>query len=198
MNRFESFPDRAITLSGSISMEFLRLGINRFHQACRWVQELPYGYNTNRDDIMVLFKERKGSCTTKHAVIATLARELGLSIRKYIGIYPMTDDLVTGSGELLARFELPYLPMVHCFLGDGTHRVDLTEGNRNGKNHSIEEFLYVQRVEPNISAKDEYLLYRQALKAQILTRPEWHGIEMKSILQARQEGLELLRKVLLS
>ena len=30
--------------------------------------------------------------------------------------------------------------MIHCFLIYDSYRVDLTEGNNNGKNHSIEEF----------------------------------------------------------
>ncbi len=33
---------------------------------------------------MILFKEKMGSCTTKHAVIATLAEELKLPVQKNI------------------------------------------------------------------------------------------------------------------
>ena len=36
--------------------------------------------------------------------------------------------------------------MVHCFLQFNDFRVDLTEGNQNGKNRSIEEFLFVKKV----------------------------------------------------
>jgi hypothetical protein len=52
--------------------------------------------------------------------------------------------------------------MIHCFLVYENYRVDLTEGNSNGKNRFIKEFVYIQQVAPNISAKDEYLLYRKA------------------------------------
>ncbi|HZX10486.1 MAG TPA: hypothetical protein VFG01_06005, partial [Acidobacteriota bacterium] len=173
---------------------FLSLGINRFINACRYVHELPYGYNTNRDDLMVLFKENKGTCTTKHAVIATLAVELNLPIEKNVGIYAMTKEIVTGTDEILKKFNLPYVPMVHCFLVYGEYRVDLSEGNNNGKNRSIEEFLYSQWVEPNISAKAEYLIYRNALKDHILKRKEMEGVEILKILHAREEGLHLLKK----
>ena len=50
---------------------------------------MPYGSNSNKDDILILFKEGYGSCTTKHAVIATLAEELGIPISKSTGIYAM-------------------------------------------------------------------------------------------------------------
>jgi len=44
-----------------------------------------------------------------------------------------------------------------------------------------------------MSAKDEYLLYRKALKEPILLREELKGVDIKRILQAREEGIKLLR-----
>jgi hypothetical protein len=104
----------------------------------------------------------------------------------------MTEEIVTGTKEILEKYNLPYVPMVHCYLVCCDYRVDLSEGNKNGKNRSIEDFLYTQRVEPNISAKDEYLLYRKALKVHILTRKEMGGVDIKQILHAREEGLKQL------
>ena len=83
--------------------------------------------------------------------------------------------------------------MVHCFLVYQNYGVDLTEGNNNGKNEPIDEFLYTEAVIPNISAKDEYLLYRKALKERILLREELKDIDIKRILQAREEGIKLLK-----
>jgi hypothetical protein len=171
----------------------LNLGINSFQKACAYVHELPYGYNSDRDDLMILFKEKMGSCATKHAVIATLAAELGCGIFKYTGIYPMTEELVTGTQKILSRYELPYVPMVHCFLVYKENRVDLSQGNLNGKNGPIDDFLYTEKVEPLISVKEEYLLYRRALRDRVLTRPEVEAKDMKTILKAREEGLALLR-----
>jgi len=194
MDKLTVFPDKPLSNAGIISSKFLSLGIKSFNQACRYVQELPYGYNSNRNDLMILFKEKKGTCTTKHAVIATLAKELNLSIEKSIGIYTMTEEIVTGTDEILKERHLPYVPMIHCFLVYGQYRVDLSEGNNNGKNRSIEEFLYTQRVEPNLSEKAEYLLYRKALKDSILNRKEMKGVEIAQILRAREQGLHLLKK----
>ncbi len=77
MNPFKVFPDKQITEAGPISKTFLGIGIRRFLDACRYVHAQPYGYNSDRDDLMILFKEKMGTCTTKHAVIASLAAELG-------------------------------------------------------------------------------------------------------------------------
>ena len=193
MESFTILPDKSITARGIVSRKFLDLGISRFIDACRYVHHLPYGYNSDRDDLMILFKEGMGSCTTKHAVIATLAQELGLPIVKIIGIYRMVEKIVTGTDSILDRYNLPYLPMVHCFLEYDNHWIDLTEGNHNGKNQSIDNFLYTQTVVPNISAKEEYLLYRKALTNRILVGDELPGIQLKQVLQAREEGLELLK-----
>lgn len=193
MDSLNVLPNKPISPAGLISDEFLSLGITFFMDACRYVHRLPYGYNSDRDDILILFKEKMGSCTTKHAVIATLAEELNLPIQKQIGIYAMTDDIVTGTQRILEKYELPYVPMVHCFLAYQKKQVDLTIGNHNGKNRAPEEFFYTKTVSPNISAKDEYLLYRKALVDPILKREEMQGIDIKRVLHAREEGLALLR-----
>lgn len=193
MDTYSVFPDSPIGSFGPVSEVFLQRGIDTFRSACRWVHELPYGYNSDRDDLMILFEEKMGTCTTKHAVIATLAVELNLLVKKNIGIYAMTEKIVTGTDPILDKYGLPYVPMIHCFLADGEHRVDLTEGNANGKNRSIEDFLYTETVIPNIAGRDEYLKYRNALKEHILKRTELQGVDIKTILHAREEGLDLLK-----
>ena len=193
MDSYKVFPNSLIQSKGMISEKFISLGIKTFWDACKYVHELPYGYNSTTEDILILFEEGYGSCTTKHAVIATLAEELGIAVHKMIGIYGMNEEIVTGTNHILEKYHLPYLPMIHCFLIYDLYRVDLTEGNNNGKNHSLEEFLFTEKVIPNFSEKDEYLLYRKALKDDILIRKEMKGITMNDVLHARIEGIALLR-----
>jgi hypothetical protein len=109
------------------------------------------------------------------------------------GIYAMNEEIVTGANHILEKYHLPYLPMIHCFLANDSYRIDLTEGNKNGKNRSIEEFLFTLKVIPNISEKDEYLLYKTALKNHILNRKEMERIKMMDVLRARADGISLLR-----
>ena len=89
MDDFIVFPDKRIAENGPVSKMFIDLGIKSLHEACRYVHELPYGYNSNSDDLMILFKEKKGTCTTKHAVIGTLAQELALPVHKNVGRVPI-------------------------------------------------------------------------------------------------------------
>ena len=193
MDPIDVLPDAPIASSGDMAAQFRQRGMNTFLEACRYVHNLPYGYNSDRDSPLTLFDENKGSCTTKHAVIVLLAKETGLQVEKQVGIYPMTEVLVTGTGSILDAFALPYLPMIHCYLIYGTHRVDLTEGNHNGKNGPVDDFLFTATVPGNISAKEEYRLYRRALSEDILARSEFEGIDIKTVLHAREAGLTLLK-----
>lgn len=193
MDTYTLFPNPTIIERGIISDKFISLKIKTFHDACSYVHNLPYGYNSTTDDILILFKEGYGSCTTKHAVIATLAGELNIPIYKMVGIYAMNEEIVTGTNHILEKHHLPYLPMIHCFLVYNSYRVDLTEGNNNGKNRSLEEFLFTEKVIPNISEKDEYRLYKTALTNHILNHKEMEGIKIIDVLKARTEGIVLLR-----
>jgi len=193
MDKFNVFPEKAVTGTGPVPKAFQDLGIQSFQEACRYVHALPYGYNSDRDELMILFKEKMGTCSTKHAVIATLASELDLPITRGVGIYAMTEAIVTGTNKILTEYNLPYVPMIHCFLEYGKLRVDLTEGNHNGKNRPIDEFLYTDRVAAAIPARDEYMIYRKALSEVILKRDELKGVDIRRILHAREEGLNLLK-----
>jgi hypothetical protein len=64
MEAFPVVPDAIITDRGPVSRYFLNLGPRIFWDACRYVQELSYGYNSDRDDPMILFKEETGPSVT--------------------------------------------------------------------------------------------------------------------------------------
>ncbi|MFW9901635.1 MAG: hypothetical protein ACFFDY_10125 [Candidatus Thorarchaeota archaeon] len=194
MDPYNKLPDAEIKSVGEISSQFLKLGIRTFKEACDYVHNIEYGYNTNYDDKLIFFKENKGSCTSKHAVIAGLAEELNIPLYKHIGIYKLNEKISTGMKNILKKYNLPYVPIVHCFLVYQNYRFDLTEGNCNGKNTTIEDFIYEKRVEPFISVKDEYLLFKKILKEIILPSKEMAGVKERILLKAREESIILIKE----
>ena len=194
MDPYDILPNVEINPVGEISKKFLDLGIKSFKEAIDFVHNSEYGYNSDYDDKMIFFKENMGTCTTKHATIAGLAEELNIPIYKYVGVYKFKEEISTGANEILKKYNLPYVPMAHCFLVYNDYRFDLTEGNCNGKNTSIEEFIYTEKVDPFISRKDEYLLYKKVLKEKVLTSQEMEGTAERTILKAREESIILLKK----
>ena len=194
MDSYDILPDVEIKPVGDISKKFLELGIKSFKEALDFVHNSEYGYNTNADDKMIFFKENMGTCVTKHATIAGLAEELNIPLYKHVGIYKFTEEISTGTNEILKKYNLPYVPMAHCFLVYNNYRFDLTEGNCNGKNTTIENFVYEEKVDPQITRKDEYLLLKRVLKEYILPSKEMEGIKERSLLKAREESILLLKK----
>ncbi|MBY9006906.1 MAG: hypothetical protein KGD63_09115 [Candidatus Lokiarchaeota archaeon] len=194
MNSYDHLPKEKIKPLGIISKKFIELGIGSFSDACNFVHNKKYGYNTNYDDKLIFFKEKMGTCTTKHAIIAGLAEELNIPLYKYIGIYRFTKEISKGTDEILKKYGLPYVPMVHCFLVFKDYKFDLTEGNKNGKKKSIDNFIHTEKVSPFISRKDEYLLFKKVLKEKILPSEEMKDIAERIILKAREECITLLKK----
>lgn len=198
LDSLEYMPDIRFIEHGPLSKKFLELGINNFREACKYVQKIEYGYNSDYENRMILFIENKGTCTTKHAVIAGLAAEIGIPIFKNVGVYKMTEKIVKNANLILQKYNLPYVPLVHCFLvyeKEGKkYQFDLTEGNNNGKQSTIQEFIHSEQVDPFISRKDEYKLYKKVVKEKVLPSIEMKGITERIILKAREEAIELLKK----
>ena len=194
MDSLDKLPDTAINPIGEISKKFLELGITSFKDACEYVHNIDYGYNTNYEDKMIFFKENKGTCTTKHAVIAGLAEELNMPLYKHVGIYKLTEEISSDTNQILNKYNIPYVPMVHCFLVYKNFHFDLTEGNCNGKNTTIKNFINEEEVDPFISRKDEYLLYKRVLKEKVLPSKEMEGIMERTLLKAREESIILFKK----
>jgi len=194
MDSYDKLPDAPIKPVGELSKKFLELGIKSFKEACEYVHNIDYGYNTNYDDEMIFFKENKGTCTTKHAVIAGLAEELNIRLHKHVGIYKLTEEISTNTNEILKKYNIPYVPMAHCFLVYKDFRFDLTEGNCNGKNTTIKNFIHEEEVDPFISRKDEYLLYKRVLKEHVLPSKEMEAIKERNLLKAREESIILFKK----
>ena len=197
MDPYDKLPDAELIPVGELSKKFLDLGIKTFKDACIYVHNVDYGYNTNYEDRMIFFKEKKGSCTSKHAVIAGLAQELNIPLYKHVCVYKLTEEITTGVDEILKKFNIPYVPMVHCFLVYGEYKFDLTEGNNNGKKKHIDEYIHSEKVEPFISRKDEYLLFKKVLKEKVLPSKEMEGITEKTLLKARAKSINLLVNCLL-
>ena len=192
MDSYEKLPDKEITSSGKISKKFLELNITSFKDACYFIHNLDYGYNKNYDDEMILFKEKKGTCTSKHGIIASLAKELNIPLYRHVCVYKFTEEITNGADEILKKYNIPYVPMVHCFLVYDQYRFDLTEGNNNGKKKPIDEYIISERVDPFISGKEEYLIFKRILKEHILPSKEMDGIAEKTLLKARGKSILLL------
>ncbi|MGF1460488.1 MAG: hypothetical protein ACFBSG_15860 [Leptolyngbyaceae cyanobacterium] len=164
MQPINVLPNITLQSHGVVSEQFLQRDLKTFYEACHWTKNLPYGKNSNNEDSLILFEEGCGTCTTKHGAIARLAQEHNLPIYKKLGFYRLNDEIVTGVDSILAAYGLDFIPQIHCFLVYENCRVDLTEGNCNGKNKTIEDYDYIVQVEPDLSAGEHQAYYLEYLR----------------------------------
>jgi hypothetical protein len=193
MNSLEILPDISISSEGIVAQKFFDLEIATFHQACHWVKNLPYGFNSDSSNSLIIFEERRGTCTTKHGIIARLARELGLEVYKNLGFYRLNDEIITGVNKIIKPYGLTFIPQIHCFLKYQSSRVDLTEGNCNGKNKTIEDYDFVVRVEPDLSKQEKEACYLTYLQKYYAIAPEVANISTDEILQLLQDCDRILQ-----
>ena len=159
MDPITVLPRNLFYVTGPISAAFHARQITSLRDAAAYVAQLPYGYNNDPRDFLTVLKDGFGTCVSKHGIIAGLAREAGLPVYKTIGLYPMEPGLVDGIERVLTARHLPFVPAIHCFLSYGKFRVDLTQGDCNGKNYQIEEFFFTRIVTPYLSEAEEQRLY---------------------------------------
>jgi hypothetical protein len=183
MNSIELLPNINITSPGLVSEKFLEMGITTLCQACDWVQNLPYGLNSNNEDSLILFTEKCGTCTTKHGVIARLAQELEIELYKNLGFYKLNNEIVTGIDEIIQPHGLNFIPEIHCFLEYQSTKIDLTAGNCNGKNKTIEDYDFVVRVKPDLTTQEHENYYLSYLQKYFLIEPQLAELGISKILQ---------------
>ncbi|MEM6252522.1 MAG: hypothetical protein AAF821_06320 [Cyanobacteria bacterium P01_D01_bin.156] len=193
MHSISVLPNVDLLPQDPISEQCLRRELTTFHAACTWVKALPYGANSSSEDSVILFEEGYGNCTTKHGAIARLAQAHDLAVSKHLGFYRLNDDIVTGVSAILQSHGLDFIPQVHCFLAYENYRVDLTEGNCNGKNKTIEDYDFIVPVKPDLTEAEYKSIYREHLQRYYSITPQLATLGEEAILELLKQCDQQLR-----
>ena len=128
-----------------LSGVFRSLALTSYRAAAGHVWRLPYGRNSYRGNYALVLKEGCGTCSTKHALLAALAREHDQPVELRLGIYEMDALNTPGVGEVLLRNRISSIPEAHCYLAYRDIRIDLT---RSDATTSIGPLLHEETIEP--------------------------------------------------
>ncbi len=124
----ESLPDFDIQSNGEISEEFLRRNIVTFHQALDSIRSMKYGRNSDRNKPTLIFREQKGTCSTKHSVLKLLADEHSITdIKLMLGIFRMNARNTPEIAETLRTYNIEYIPEAHTYLKYKNRIIDCTK-----------------------------------------------------------------------
>jgi len=153
----EKLVDFIIHPTGDVSNHFLSRGIFTFHNAAKYVQSLDYGRNVDKSNLLTVFSDNRGTCSTKHALLKCLADENGFEdITLFIGIFKMNGSNTPKIKERLLKYNIPYIPEAHTYLKYEAQYFDFTkigaspEDFLNDLMHEIEiqsNQINVQKVE---------------------------------------------------
>lgn len=135
---------RLLAADGPVTARFRALGADDFAAAARHVRQIAYGRISDRSRYWLVLDEGRGTCTTKHATLAALAREQGIDVQLMLGIYEMGERNTPGVGPVLSAHGLAYIPEAHCYLRYEGERVDMT-GVPPGA-EPIERFLHEEPI----------------------------------------------------
>ncbi len=106
---------------------FIAHKLHSFNALCIHVQQLPYGRNSSRKDFDLALQEGKGTCSSKHAFLKTIANANGLEqVDLVLGMFRMHRGTIPKLGSMLDTSPLDYIPEAHCYLKVHGLRKDYT------------------------------------------------------------------------
>ncbi len=154
--------ENPLTADGEISRLARSHGLGTFADAVHHVRHLPYGRVSERSDYRLVLGEGRGTCSTKHALLAALAWENGLAASLMLGVYEMTDANTPGIGDALSKHGLSSIPEAHCYLRTGDGVIDATMPKRSSDNAG-RHFLHEETINPEDIGAYKNAVHRRVL-----------------------------------
>lgn len=136
--------DFKIESNKSVSQHFNQLGYFQFAEAANFIKNLPYKRNADKNDILSVVKDKYGTCSTKHAVLAALVNENNQDIDLVLGIFKMDANYSEEVGKVLTKYNLPHIPEAHNYLSHNGVRYDYTNPTSSPKD--FEDKLFTEQV----------------------------------------------------
>lgn len=113
--------------NGIVSARFIEQKITDFNSACQFVASLSYRRNSDKNDLLCLFNDNGGTCSTKHATLRKLAIENNRQdVKLILGIFKMDSEYSHLIRETLDSNQLSYIPEAHNYLLIGDTYFDFT------------------------------------------------------------------------
>ena len=158
LKKSEEIINFEIKQEGEISKEFLKQNILNFKDATKFIKELKYGRNANKNDLKSIFKDNCGTCSTKHSLLKKLADENNYSeVKLILGIFKMNSTNTVKIEQTLKTNSLDYIPEAHNYLKYKNEIYDFTKSDSKPSDFEY-ELLEEIEILPNQTAnfKVEY------------------------------------------
>lgn len=162
-----------------------------FLSASGFVRNLPYRRNLDKDNLATVFTDNCGTCSTKHAILKTLAEENNQSDFKLIlGIFRMNGKNTPKIKSVLDNHNLMYIPEAHNYLKFKNQILDSTKKN-SSENDFINDLLEEIEIEPHQINQFKIEFHRNYLKNWLNENPEI-PYPLEELWKIREECIKAL------
>ncbi len=147
-----------------LTTEIVESGIVTWNDLVRSVQNFHYQRNSNRFDLELVWKERKGTCSSKHAFLKHIAELNNIpNVKLILVFYKMDGQNTPGIEQVLKAHSLNYIPEAHCYLKCNNEILDITNVNSNVENYS-NSIIETKEIESVDVIENKILWHRQYLE----------------------------------
>jgi len=180
-----------LTSNEPYSIAFRERGVHSFKEACDFIAKLPYGRNVNREDFGLVLSEEKGTCSSKHALLASLALENGHpEVELIAGIFLMSGETHARLADFFRDKSYPNIPECHCYLRFKGERFDFTDIS-NGLERIAPKLVREQRIDPGQVSDWKIVIHKDYLQRWLTRNPAFQ-MTLEAIWKDREEAIELL------
>ncbi len=179
-----------LSTSETLSALLIERGVTIWDDAISYIQHLPYGRNANRKDLSLVITEGKGTCSSKHAALKTIADENDIEgVQLILGMYKMTQENTPGIGNYITKSGLSFIPEAHCYLLLNGERLDLTSPSSSiGR---IENAILIEtEMAPNQVSEWKVDYHKQFINAWIIS--EGIKLDFNAIWEIREKCIAAL------
>ncbi|MBP8307698.1 MAG: hypothetical protein KAY46_10565 [Burkholderiaceae bacterium] len=154
----------ALATPAALVAESVRaLGFETFDRLVQHVGALPFGRVGRPGDPLAVLHEGRGTCSSKHLLLATVAQGCGrFDVMLTVGLHAMNESNTPGVGAVLAGASLEFIPEARCYLSIDHQRCDFTGGAR-GKVSPFASLSAEYFLSPEVLTERKQQLHRQAL-----------------------------------
>jgi hypothetical protein len=181
---------RPFAPGGPITARFRAAGVRDLAGAARRLLALPYGRIADRDAFWRVLDEGRGTCTTKHALLAELAREQSIDVTLVLGVYEMSERNTPGVGGILRAHGLAAIPEAHCYLRHRGERVDVTGVPAGAE--PIERFLHEEPITVEQIGAYKRAVHRRVLGEWLDGSEAYRGRDLEEVWRIREACIAAL------
>lgn len=119
-----------LTSGDDLTKLIVQKGITTWSNLLEYITHLPYGRTKNRGNLLRIIKDGKGTCSSKHALLKTVATLNAIpNVELILCIYKMNATNTPKIGNVLENEIINYIPEAHCYLKINGIAKDFTSKN---------------------------------------------------------------------